>query len=64
MQSDKHVDAQCSRTAEAMTKLMGLRGISGQCEWRNGQYWANGAPCGQSIHGVYDWLNKQPGVKA
>lgn len=59
---DPHVDAQCSRTAESLTKLLGYRGLSGSVEWRDGQYWANGVPCGCSVHGVQDWINKQPGV--
>lgn len=60
--SDPHADSMCSRTAQSLVKLLGLRGLSGVVEWKEGQYWANGEPCGSSVHGVYDWMNKQPGV--
>jgi hypothetical protein len=63
MKTDAYADAQCSATAEKLTILMGYRGLSGSVEWLNGQYVANGTPCGCSVHGVYDWMNRQPGVK-
>jgi len=50
------------RTAREFSRLAGLRGISSLIEWKEGQYWANGIPCGTSVHGLYAWLNKQPGV--
>ncbi len=61
--SDKFTDAVCSKTAANLTVLLGLRGLSGSIVWDNGKYVANGTPCGPSVHGVYEWMNKQPGVK-
>jgi hypothetical protein len=63
MARDAHADAVCSRTAEQLTKLLGLRGLSGSVEWDGEQYRANGNPCGTSVHGVYEWMDAQPGVK-
>lgn len=60
--NDPFTDSVCSRTAANLTKLLGLRGLSGSIEWKDGQYWANGSPCGPSVHGVNDWMDKQPGV--
>lgn len=50
------------RTASEFSRLAGLRGISSLIEWKDGQYHANGTPCGTSVHGLYAWLNRQPGV--
>lgn len=56
--------AMMNQTANSFMKLAGLRGISSAIEVNeNGQYIANGENCGTSVHGLYDWLNKQPGVK-
>lgn len=60
---DPFVDATCSQTAAKLTVLLGLRGLSGSVVWENGQYVANGTPCGPSVHGVQEWINCQPGVK-
>lgn len=60
--SDPYADAQCSRTAESLVKLMGLRGLSGGVVWDGAQYVANGVGCGPSVHGVLEWMDKQPGV--
>lgn len=62
MITDQWADAMCSRTAANLTKLMGMRGLTGSVEWKDGQYWANGEPCGSSVHGVNKWMDKQPGV--
>ena len=54
-----------NRTVESFAKLAGLRGVGGTFEWRAEEksYYANGEKCGQSVHGLYEWLNRQPGVK-
>ena len=63
MIKDKYVNAQCTKTAESLTKLLGLKGLSGCVEWNGEQYLANGTPCGESVHGVLEWMKNQPGVK-
>jgi hypothetical protein len=46
--------------AEKLTILARLRGLVGvTIEWRDGQYHANGEACGRSVHGVYEWLDRQ-----
>jgi hypothetical protein len=50
-------------TAIKMSTLCRLRGVDATIVWDGAQYLANGEPCGTSIHGVYDWLNRQPGVR-
>lgn len=59
---DSHAAAQCSNTAQSFQKLASLRGISASIEWSGNEYIANGTPCGVSVHGLFDWLNAQPGV--
>ena len=54
-----------NRTAERFAHLASLRGIS--CVIGVGtkpalHYTANGQDCGPSVHGLYAWLNAQPGV--
>lgn len=49
-------------TAAGLTKLARLRGLkNAQVIWddEKRQYIANGEPCGRSVHGVYEWLEKQ-----
>lgn len=60
---DEFADAMCRKTAEGLTKLLGLRGLSGSVVWCDGQYVANGVPCGPSVHGVLEWINNQLEVK-
>ena len=60
---DPVANAVCNRTAENYAKLCELRGVTAKIEWDGEQYLANGEPCGPSVHGLYDWLNRQPGVK-
>lgn len=50
-------------TSAKLTTLCALRGVSAIVTWDGAQYLANGTPCGRSVHGVYAWLNVQPGVK-
>lgn len=51
-------------TANSFQKLAALRGISSTIEVSaDGKYVANGTDCGTSVHGLLEWLNKQPGVK-
>ena len=53
-----------NRTAGTFAKIAGLRGIS--CVIGVTQsltYTANGEDCGPSVHGLYAWLNRQPGVQ-
>ena len=62
-------------TATSMQRLAALRGVSSLIEWRDSEnsYFASlvlpdgslsePTRCGQSIKGVEDWLNRQPGVK-
>lgn len=56
-------DNVCHNTAAEFSKLAGLRGITNTIEWKDGVYYANGENCGPSVHGLYEWLNRQPGVK-
>jgi hypothetical protein len=53
-------------TAANFAKLCGLRGVQAEVVWDGEKkvYVANGTPCGPSVHGLYEWLAKQPGVKA
>ena len=60
---DAHTNAAMEKTAASFMKLAGLRGVSSHVEVRDFRYVANGVDCGCSVHGLYDWLNKQPGVK-
>lgn len=59
---DPYANGQCNRTAESFQKLAALRNVSSRIEWNGVEYVANGEPCGASVHGLYDWLNRQPGV--
>lgn len=61
--TDPFIELVCSHTAARLTFLLGLRGLSGSVVWENGQYVANGTPCGPSVLGVQEWINRQPGVK-
>lgn len=58
-------DALQIRTAENLGKLAGLRGVTATIVWdaETRQYVADGTPCGTSVHGVYEWLDRQPGVR-
>lgn len=51
-------------TAVKFQKLAALRGISSDVQFdpEKMRYFANGEDCGPSVHGLYDWLNRQPGV--
>ena len=60
---DPYTDAMCSGTAAKLVALAQLRGVQATITWDGAQYVANGTPCGQSVHGVYEWLARQPGVK-
>ena len=60
---DRHTEAMMSDTAASFQKLAAMRGIPATVEVRSGQYLANGTACGTSVHGLYDWLNRQPGVR-
>jgi hypothetical protein len=61
---DGYALAQTNVTARSFQKLAALRGISSTIEVDpdTGHYIANGTDCGLSVHGLYDWLNSQPGV--
>ncbi len=50
-------------TAEKFQTLAALRGITSTIEVVAGEYVANGENCGPSVHGLNDWLNRQPGVR-
>lgn len=61
---DSYELSQMNKTAEAFSRLCGLRGVSACIEVSQaGHYVCNGVDVGTSIHGAYEWLNKQPGVK-
>lgn len=60
---DEYASAQCSRTAASFAKLASYAGVAAVIRWDGSQYIANGTPCGPSVHGLYDWLNKQSGAK-
>lgn len=55
----------CTQTARSFSTLAALRGVNVRVEWRDEEksYYCNGEKCGESIHGCYDWLNRQPNVK-
>lgn len=62
--SDPHAIAMMRTTAQRFQHLAGLRGVSSSIEVTpNGEYFANGENCGNSVHGLYEWLNRQPNVK-
>jgi hypothetical protein len=52
-------------TAATFQRLAQLRGVIATIEWDEGAqvYRANGVSCSTSVHGLYDWLNRQPGVR-
>lgn len=60
---DEFTQGVCNKTAASFQKLAALRGISSSIEFKDGKYYANGQDCGTSVHGLYEWLNTQPGVK-
>lgn len=61
---DKHSISMMEMTAQSLSKLSALRGITSIVEVSaDGHYVANGHDCGCSVYGFYDWLNRQPGVK-
>lgn len=55
----------CTNTANSFSRLAAQRGVQASVEWRDEEksYYCNGEKCGESIHGCYDWLNRQPNVK-
>jgi len=60
---DDHALSQMRRTANKFSRLAALRGITADIDISSdGHYVANGIDCGCSVHGLYDWLNRQPGV--
>jgi hypothetical protein len=61
--SDPVADAVCHGTASKLATLARLRGVEATITWDGAQYIANGTPCGPSVHGVYEWLGRQPGVR-
>jgi hypothetical protein len=52
-------------TAKSLTTLCKLRGVDAVVVYNEEkkQYIAGETPCGSSVHGVYEWLEKQHGVK-
>ena len=60
--SDPVADAVCKGTAAKLVTLARLRGVEAVIVWTGAEYTANGASCGPSVHGVYEWLNRQPEV--
>jgi hypothetical protein len=52
-------------TAKSLTKLCKLRGVEATVTYdeKQKQYIAGETSCGPSVHGVYEWLEKQHGVK-
>ncbi len=61
---DKFAANQMTKTAQKFQELAALRGISSSIIVKeDGNYYANDICCGSSVHGLYDWLNKQPGVR-
>lgn len=59
---DRFTEAQMQQTAAKFQKLAALRGVSSSIEVVRGRYHANGEDCGQSVHGLFEWLDRQPGV--
>ncbi len=57
-------NAVCTGTANTFSRLAALRGIQTLVEWNDADnaYYCNGEHCGPSIHGCYEWLNRQEGV--
>jgi len=58
--TDPYADAMCHETARKLVKLACLRRIECAILWNGKEYVCNGDPCGPSVHGVYEWLDKQP----
>ena len=65
MRADAFQAAVAQDTAVKFQKLAALRGVSSSIYFdaEKMTYFANGEDCGTSVHGLYDWLNRQPGVK-
>ena len=61
--SDPFVNTVCAETARKLVTLARLRGVEASIVWDGARYVANGDPCGPSVHGVYEWLERQPGVR-
>jgi hypothetical protein len=49
--------------ASKLETLASLRGVKAVITFDGAQYIANGEVCGPSVHGVLEWLAKQPRVK-
>lgn len=63
---DEYALGMMNRTAASFAKLAGLRGISCTIGVETSptlHYTANGEDCGPSVHGLYAWLDRQPGVQ-
>jgi len=60
---DPYANGVCTVTAQSFAKLARLRGVPAEIKWDGERYIANGEPCGPSVHGLYEWLERQPGVK-
>lgn len=58
--TDPYADAMCHETARQLVNLACLRRIECAILWNGKEYVCNGDPCGPSVHGVYEWLDKQP----
>lgn len=61
---DSYANGICSRTAANFETLARLRGVTAQVTWDGSQYVANGEACGPSVHGLYEWLEKQLNKRA
>jgi len=53
------------KTAASFQRLAAMRGVNCLVAWseRERQYVVDGERMGRSIHTLYTWLEKQPGVK-
>lgn len=58
--NDPEANAMCVETARKLVKLAALRRIEAAILWNGREYVCNGEFCGPSVHGVYEWLDKQP----
>lgn len=65
MKPDDYQMAIMERTAQSFQRLAAVRGISSSIRVNRatGNYEANGEDCSTTTFGLYDWLNRQPGVK-
>lgn len=64
MMKTHYIDDIPIRTAASFMRLAAVRGIKCECKWDReaNAFVVNGHNAGPSVHGLCEWLDKQPGV--